>query len=223
MVHGLYALLHGYLTARPVSRCQLLRSPVAYEVRPQYSYIGQHLSNPPKQGPLVITYQLAFFALSREIREDTRRLGSQPLRLNIPLSFLSLLSVDEDTTNENCFMCQGVTSFSVTIYDRRLWDGICLNDEWFMEYSMMDGPLDDEGPAQRPGFKCPPGLRTVRKNITDPITNQEASDPYPDPRAYFLKALENSLEDIADYSQELCDQFEGPIETHVSSRTRSSR
>lgn len=168
---------------------------------------------------MIMTFQIMFFTLSEESRQDKRTVRTRPLRLIIPLKFLSLLNGDASgvEVDERC-MCQGVISFAVTICDKRLWDGICLSDEYFMEYSRMsEYPDEPPNASGRSQANCPAGLRPPRRGVTDPIMDEEATFPNSDPRAYFLRAFENTLHDVANRTEELLETFAAPVEAHVSS------
>ncbi|KAH8174536.1 hypothetical protein LIA77_05955 [Sarocladium implicatum] len=197
MEDSLSSLFRGYFSTNPSSKCHVLRS----------------FRNPRLVIP---TFQFTFFALSRNDKRDERKLNNQTLRLAIPLSFLSSLKAHEEVAKEDKrIMCQAVTSFAITVCDRRLWDGICLNDEYFMKYSRLSHPEDSMDPIMREEWHQNnhlfDGLCPVRVNSTDPIIDQESSCTHSDPRTYSLQFLECTLRTIGDYAQELYEEFEGPI------------
>src|SRR5687767_5961453 len=149
-----------------------------------------------------------YFALSKEARNDKRVWRNHPLRLTIPLTFLAIIEDGTSISNGSRFyMCQAVTSIAITVYDKRLWDGVCLNDEYYMEESLMEDPAPSWNPIEREEDlnpeRFPPGLRLVQTDTADPIIGQEAGQTPTDPRVYSLRFLVRTLQYVSCCAQEL--------------------
>ncbi|KAF5565332.1 arginyl-tRNA synthetase [Fusarium phyllophilum] len=184
---GFRKLLAGYFTTPPVPSLMLIDS----DWWPPASFI--------------IAFNLPFFAISTMERQDHRKCGADKnLRASYSLEFLHLEesssgeeSWDNTTRSDTLVLQGGVFSLMVTGQSDEYWTAVCLNDDFFEEDQHV---LDDE---------------TLD---VDPIIQIPSLSPRNSwsPRAYALLALEQQLEKIIEYHEDVHHHLKISLDRYVS-------
>ncbi|KAF5686494.1 hypothetical protein FDENT_5758, partial [Fusarium denticulatum] len=166
----------------------------------------------------VFSFNLPFFAISAQSRQDTRTIShdKQRLRSCYDLSFLHLgssetdsyFSEETDPPDHDISLVEGVCSVLVTGQSNQYWTAVCLNDDL---YDGIDEP------------RLSPEDYMEQLDETDPIILKLAHRPE-SPQAYALAALATGLVKVVDCHKDIQDAFRTSFNLHISSsRHESSR
>lgn len=158
----------------------------------------------------IFSFNLPFFAISAQSKQDTRTFSHEKLRLRscYDLSFLHLgasetdpyFSEEPDPSDHDISLLEGVCSVVVTGQSKEYWTAVCLNDDL---YDGTDEP------------RLSPEDDMEQLDEIDPIVLKMANNPK-SPRAYALAALETGLVKVVDCHKDIQDAFRTSLNLHVS-------
>ncbi|PCD46203.1 hypothetical protein AU210_001613 [Fusarium oxysporum f. sp. radicis-cucumerinum] len=164
----------------------------------------------------IFSFNLPFFAISAQSKQDTRTFSHEKLRLRscYDLSFLHLgasetdpyFSEEPDPSDHDISLLEGVCSVVVTGQSKEYWTAVCLNDDL---YDGTDEP------------RLSPEDDMEQLDEIDPIVLKMANNPK-SPRAYALAALETGLVKVVDCHKDIQDAFRTSLNLHIPSSRHSS-
>ncbi|KAH7010528.1 hypothetical protein EDB80DRAFT_573058 [Ilyonectria destructans] len=161
-------------------------------------------------GCFVISFNLPFYAISTKEKQDLRMgfYGKNMFRRRHSVSFLNLESLEsktpseeDDNTERQTFLYQGVSSIMLTGKNDQYWTAVCLDEDFSGEEARLtsdDETLDELGTP------------------TDPILAKADCDATKSPREYAFAALATSLLRIVEHHGDVQDCYSKSLMHHTS-------